>query len=167
MKKRIVATVVFIYMCLFYAADAQQLATQAVREDKGSYPIPGSHLLWRDDQMVRDYFSTHPDAMKQMRLAKTTAWNFVKGSTHSWKSVNPTNNSFFDVPSTCRAVGIHCYIFVEDSSWGTSVTQAAVDSVEKAFDQSTPANPAKGIYDTDVDTFGAPPDVDNDARIII
>ena len=167
MKKRIVTTVVFMVLCLFYVADAQQLATQAVKEGKGSYPIAGSHLLWRDDQMVREYFNTHPDAVRQMRLAKTTTWHFVVGSTHTWKSVNTSTNAFFNVPSTCRAVGTHCYIFVEDASWGGRVTQPAVDSVEKAFDASTPANSSKGIYDTDVDTFGNPPDVDNDPKIIV
>ncbi|MDD8017019.1 MAG: T9SS type A sorting domain-containing protein [Bacteroidota bacterium] len=148
-------------------AYGQSGAVERASEVQPSYPIPGSHLLWRDDQMVREYFKAHPEAIHQMRLAKTTAWGFVVGSTHSWKAVNTSTNVFYSVASTCRAVGTNCYVFVEDASWGTRVTQASVDSVTKAFDQSTPANAAKGIYQTDVDAFGNPPDVDSDPKIII
>jgi hypothetical protein len=47
------------------------------------------------------------------------------------------------------------------------VNQAAVDSIVAAFENRTPANPQKGIHEMDVQTFGNPPDVDNDPRIII
>ncbi len=57
---------------------------------------------------------------------------------------------------------------MEDASWNAGrVNQAAVDSVRIYFDQKTPANPSKGIYQMDVDAFGNPPDVDGDPRIII
>ena len=42
-----------------------------------------------------------------------------------------------------------------------------MDAVVNEFENKTPANPNKGIYQTDVDAFGDPPDVDNDPRIII
>ena len=52
--------------------------------------------------------------------------------------------------------------------WTTGrVKQANVDSVVANFDLHTPADPSKGIYQTDVDAYGTPPDVDNDPRIII
>ena len=35
------------------------------------------------------------------------------------------------------------------------------------FDSKTPANPSKGIFETDTAAFGNPPDVDNDPKIII
>jgi len=47
------------------------------------------------------------------------------------------------------------------------VNQNAVDSVENAWDFKTPANPNKGIYQTDVETFGNPPNLDNDSLIVI
>ncbi len=148
-------------------AHGQSAVVESAQESKSSYPIPGSHFLWRDDQAVREYFKAHPEAMQQMRLAKTAAWSFVVGSTHSWKAVNISTNAFYTVPATCRSVGTNCYVFVEDASWGTKVTQASVDSVTKAFDLSTPANAAKGIYQMDVDAFGNPPDVDSDPKIVI
>ncbi|MFO7888709.1 MAG: T9SS type A sorting domain-containing protein, partial [bacterium] len=73
--------------------------------------------------------------------------------------------------STCRAVGEYCYVFVQDSQWveggNGRVTQAAVDSITKYFDSYTPNDPDKGIYETDVQNFGTPPDFDGDTKIII
>jgi hypothetical protein len=105
--------------------------------------------------------------VKLSRLSKQAAWGFTVGSTKSWYSTDLTTNTQFLVPSTCRAVGTNCYVFVADDQWGTHATQEAVDSVKNAFDLRTPANPNNGIYQTDVDAFGNPPDVDNDPRIII
>lgn len=45
------------------------------------------------------------------------------------------------------------------------VDQAAVGSIESAFDKSTPSNPKSGIPDMDISAFGSPPDLD--ARTII
>ena len=132
-----------------------------------SYPIPGSHLLWKQEQQVREYVAQHPEMFTQMKLAKPTSWNFTVGSQHAWYAVDFTTSQNYQVQSTCRAVGTNCYIFVEDSLWNTRVNQAAVDSVRVAFDLRTPANPSKGIYQMDVEAFGNPPDVDNDPRIII
>jgi hypothetical protein len=51
--------------------------------------------------------------------------------------------------------------------WLWDVTQSIVDSIIEAFDNRTPANPSKGIYQTNVEIFGEPPDYDNDPKIII
>lgn len=82
------------------------------------------------------------------------------------------------VPASLRAVGEHCYIFVADDQWtGTwedndgnlqpIITQAYVDSFLIAFEQSTPANDAKGIYNICHDYFGQEVDTDGDSRITI
>jgi hypothetical protein len=102
----------------------------------------------------------------QSVLKKVTAYNV--GDKKNWWSSNFVTNQFYLSPSTCRAVGSNCYIFVEDSMWTSGkVNQDAVNSVKTAFDSSTPANAAKGIYQTDVETFGLPPNVDGDSKIII
>lgn len=132
-----------------------------------SYPIPGSHLLREREKQVRQYMAQHPDWETQMRLQKATAWDFQVGTQRSWFAYNFVNGQHYSVPSTCRKVGTYCYIFVEDALWGTRVNQAAVDSVRNGFDLRTPANPSKGIYQTDVEAFGQPSDVDSDPRIII
>ena len=133
-----------------------------------SYPIHASDLLWKKELEVRKYLSEHPEAMKPQALRKTTSYNV--GDKKSWYA---DDFSFgidirYLVPSTCKAVGTHCYIFVEDTSWTAGrVNQNAVDSVHIYFDSKTPANPSKGIFETDTAAFGNPPDVDQDPKIII
>ncbi|HEY9165665.1 MAG TPA: T9SS type A sorting domain-containing protein [Candidatus Kryptonia bacterium] len=161
-----------ILFSLMYTIPAfSQSIGAVIQKDPGGravYPIAGSHLLWKQEEQVREYLKTHPDEMRTMRLQKTGSWGFTVGSTHNWYAHNFVLNNEYTVNSTCRAVGVHCYIFVEDSLWSNGrVTQVAVDSVKNNFDNRTPANASKGIYRTDVETFGNPPDVDNDSLIII
>ena len=134
-----------------------------------SYPIAGSHKLNADWEVIRPvleaYALSHPQ-----QLRKTTAWNFSVGQKYTWWASDLAAASTYEyqVPSTCKAVGTHCYIFVEDPLWNNGrVTQAAVDSMKKAFDSSTPADPSKGIFQLDTQYFGDPPNVDNDPLIVI
>lgn len=136
-----------------------------------SYPILGSHLLRQEEQKIIEYLKAHPEAVPKRNINKGSAWGFNVGDTRTWWATDLKENSEYQVQSTCRAVGVHCYIFIEDSLWETGgngrVTQAAVDSILNSFDHETPADPNKGIYQTDVETFGDPPDVDSDPMIII
>ncbi len=132
-----------------------------------SYPIDGSPLLWKQEQEVAKYVAAHPEVLTNKPLRKT-AWNFIVGSPQNWYASNFATSQFYSVPSTCRGVGVHCYAFVENTSWTNGkVTQAAVNAVINEFDNQTPANPNVGIYQTDVNTFGNPPNVDGDPKIII
>jgi hypothetical protein len=134
-----------------------------------SYPIPGSLVLQKQEQVLRTIVRQHPELLTQTTaLHKTSSWGFSVGSTHAWYATDMVVDTEYSIPSTCRAVGTNCYIFVEDSSWTNGhVTQAAVDSIQHAFDLRTPANPSRGIFSVDTSAFGNPPNVDNDARIII
>ena len=100
----------------------------------------------------------------QTILKKTNSivsWNV--GDKKSWWAEDLVSNQFYSVPSTCYAVGVHCYVFVEDSSWTKGrVDQHAVDQIVNAFDNTTPANTNKGVYQMDVETFGNPPNINND-----
>ena len=139
------------------------------KQDKPAkiYPIDGTPLLWKQDQEVAQFLKEHPDFFKKRKLNKTQSWGFTVGSKKAFYSYDFQSGGTYQSNFTCRAVGQNCYIFVEDSLWDTRVNQAAVDSVLNAFDNSTPANPNKGIYQTDVEAFGNPPDVDGDPKIII
>jgi hypothetical protein len=130
--------------------------------------VCGAPLLWEKEQAALQYLAQHPELRDQQKLQKT-AWNFTVGSQKAWYAddLNSSSTSRYLAPSTCRAVGTNCYIFVEDAVWLNRVTQSAVDAVKNAFDSSTPANAAKGIYQTNVETFGNAPNVDNDSKIII
>jgi len=146
------------------------ISGQSLHERK-SYPIPPNAFI---DKFVKDNGIDLEKLASQPVLKKTSSFGFTVGSTHSWYSIDMSPNgssTTYTVYSHCRKVGKHCYVFVEDSLWlngkTTQVTQAAVDSVENAWDNKTPANANKGIYQTDVDTFGNPPNRDGDSLIVI
>jgi hypothetical protein len=148
---------------------AQISASLAVESEQSAQygPICGTTLLTHEYETARAVLEANPGMQEQMRLQKTGAWNFVVGSQKNWFAFEFVEQSHYSVASTCRAVGVNCYIFVENSIWGTRVDQAGVDNIKQGFDSMTPANASKGIYQMDVEAFGAPPDVDNDAKIII
>ena len=73
----------------------------------------------------------------------------------------------YTVSAVLRGVGSFCYVFVEESEWNTRVTTETVQAIIRAFDNATPANPQQGIYATLTKFFGAPPDLDQNGRIIL
>jgi hypothetical protein len=160
---------IFFAMLLTVSLNAQSSITISKITDNNPeiFPIDGSHILESMNKEVYKYFSENPDALIKSKLSKVSDWGFTVGSRKSFYAVNFTTEERYASDFTCRAVGNNCYIFVQDAVWSTRVNQAGVDSVLKAFDQSTPANPTLGIYNMDVNAFGNPPDVDNDPRIVI
>jgi hypothetical protein len=98
---------------------------------------------------------------------KVKSWGFTVGSKHKWFTLNRTTGNYEILSSTCRSVGTNSYIFVEDSLWGSKVTQAAVDSVNRAFNTATPNTPSEGIFQLETEKFGSVPDIDGDPKIII
>jgi hypothetical protein len=165
---RILATAAFCVLLFSSLALSQIRGRPAVERSAlpSSYRIHGEDLLRKQELAVRKYISEHPEALKSSGLRKT--WNFNVDDRHSWYADDFTKDSRYLVPSTCRAVGINCYVFVEDGSWNNGlVDQFAVDSIRIYFDSKTPANASKGIFETDTAAFGTPPDVDGDPKIII
>jgi hypothetical protein len=74
----------------------------------------------------------------------------------------------YQTTTTCRWVGEHCYIFVEDDEWGTPrITEDGIAALASAFDLKIPVDSEHGIYETTTGIFGMPPNVDKDPRIII
>jgi hypothetical protein len=72
------------------------------------------------------------------------------------------------VPATCRAVGEYCYVFVADDQWNVNMDSTDVVLVVEKFDHSTPADPTRGIYETNTGIFGpAPDEIDGDPKIYI
>lgn len=146
--------------------DNQHINQSLVNEEQKLFPLPGSHLLYEKEKNIQDYFKQNPKVRK-LAKQRDSAWNFSVGDTQKWWATNLVTYNEYEVSSTCRAIGNYCYIFVEDALWENRVNQDAVNSIKDAFDNSTPANPNKGIYQIDVETFGEPPDVDMDPRIVI
>jgi len=75
----------------------------------------------------------------------------------------------YSVNATCRAVGKFCYIFVDDEEWERgSVTHTGVVKLKRAFDESTPGDPSRGIYELETEYLGPTPDeIDQDPKIYI
>ncbi len=137
-------------------------------DDKSeSYIIDAHQFLEKQEQEVTEFLNKNPEYFNNLALKKQTAWNFTVGSTKEWWASNIKTNSFYKVPSTCQAVGTHCYIFVEDTLWNDKVKLENVNKIKEAFDSKTPGNSSKGIYETVVGAFGTPPNVDGDEKIII
>jgi hypothetical protein len=153
--------VLFIFTQYLFAQQAVDIVTE-----KSNYRIDGTHLLEERNAEVAKFLRENPDYSEKAKLKKTNAWNFKVGDTKTWTAFNFRYNRSENVPSTCRGVGNHCYVFVfnEILHW---ITQRVADSIIEAFDNRTPANPSKGIYQTNVEIFGEPPDYDNDPKIII
>ncbi len=166
MKKILIIN--FLLLITINYAQLKVASSQTTDEKifENSYPVDARTFIENFDKTNNITEKDYQPISKSLR--KSTAWNFVVGSAKNWYASDFTNNQFYVVNSTCRAVGSTCYIFVEDSLWNNGrVNQNAVNSVLNAFDVSTPANPNKGIYQTNVETFGNPPDVDSDPKIII
>lgn len=103
---------------------------------------------------------------------KTAAETFDVGDPLTVRVFNfgalPGVDPYYLTTTTCRMKGEHCYIFVEDEIWGGSrVSPAALTSLVRAFDRSTPRYPDRGIFNVDTEIFGPPPDADGDPRIVI
>ena len=91
----------------------------------------------------------------------------VVGDKKSFFSIDFRTQQQYSVQATLRAVGRWCYIFVEDEQWGRTLGSGSVETIRRAFDDATPANPSKGIYEVQTEVFGPPPDIDGDPRIYI
>ena len=99
--------------------------------------------------------------------AQPSAPQLVLGERQDFFSVNFNTHEQYIVQSTLRAIGEFCYIFVEDSQWLRTVNEETVSSVRRAFDDTTPVDSNRGIYEIETELFGAPPDIDGDNRIYL
>jgi len=158
----------FILFSIFIFGQNSTVRTIVNNNVPKSYPIAGSDLLRaKDDSAVAKFLKDNPGYFAKRKLMKTASLGFTVGTQKSWLAYNFSTDQSDSVPSTCKAVGKHCYIFVANNVWGTYVDSTAVLAVMNEFDNHTPADSNKGIYQTDVDTFGNPPNQDGDSLIVI
>jgi hypothetical protein len=129
--------------------------------------IDGTPLLKKQDKISADFYKKNPDFLKTNKLNKTTGWNFNVGSQKVWYTFDYTIGQEYPTAATCRGVGKHCYVFVQDSIWDKYLYQSLVDSVINTFDNKNWTKSNKGVYQTNTETFGEPPDIDNDQKIVI
>ena len=85
----------------------------------------------------------------------------------SW-ALNVMPPVWIQVPSTCRAVGEHCYIFVADDQWNLHMDQDDVDLILPYLEDYTLISDQYGAIEMDIETFGPIPDeLDNDPKLIV
>jgi hypothetical protein len=70
---------------------------------------------------------------------------------------------------TCRGIGNHCYVMVEDSAWNAGQMDSAdVDRIIERFDHSSPRDSLRGVWDWNTTVLGRPPDaIDNDSLVYL
>ncbi|MFH1853150.1 MAG: T9SS type A sorting domain-containing protein [Candidatus Neomarinimicrobiota bacterium] len=166
----LVSTLSLVYSQL--AVKPLALANESGPANSNIYPVTGSDRLRAEESRILDYRRTHPEVAARLSAVNRSAWNFEVGSQHTWWATDlDISYEEYEVPATCRAVGVNCYIFVEDAVWlngsNPRVDLSAVQSILNAFDSATPADANKGIYQIATETFGAAPDVDGDPKIMI
>lgn len=166
-----IIVVVFIANVLFAQNKAVTKAAEETIsvQNEDSYPIDPRPFLEWGTELARKARADNPNFFKDARAKRTTSWNYNVGDTHSfWGQKLDGSNDWYLVPSTCKAVGTNCYVFVEDAMWTNGrMNQTGVDAIVTNFDNNTPASSTKGIYQTLNEVYGDPPDLDNDQRIII
>ncbi len=89
------------------------------------------------------------------------------GNRQAFFSIDFRKHEQYIVQSTLQKVGKFCYIFVENSQWKRTVNAATVETVRHAFDDATPADRTRGIYQIETELFGPPPNIDGETKIYI
>lgn len=119
--------------------------------------IDATHILAREIELPEttrinsisgvSYADTNPNVV---RVAKRL------GQEENFWLRNMATGQFEQVTGILRAIGKHCYVYVEDTQ---SVSQSAIGKVQKQFDEV--------IYPTNTSIFGAEarPGLDNDLKI--
>jgi hypothetical protein len=73
--------------------------------------------------------------------------------------------TFYLTSATCRHAGELCYIFVEDSQWGTRYDQDDVDVLAAMLEEETPSG-GMGIIERETSELGPVPDeIDGDPKM--
>ena len=101
------------------------------------------------------------------RTAKPAASPEVGASRTFWayERTAASDGQFYPVEATCRGVGAHTVIFVENAQWNQRVVLTDVEGLIEVFDRATPGQPDQGIHERTTWAFGDPPDVDGDPKI--
>lgn len=150
-----IATVILFSTFIAWASWAGEMESPDLRMRCGTFALPREPLLPGKDVA----------SLTETRLSKP-AEDFEVGDTLTLWAYD-FSGSWYQVEVTCRRIGGVSYVFVEDSQWGTRVTEEDLQVLLDAFEHSTPAYPDKGIYDLDVEMFGAPSDIDHNGAILI
>ncbi len=105
--------------------------------DSDCIAIDGTDKVWDYQQVISKLYpnligDNLADALNPYDI--DTAPDEVNDTETFWVLSGPNLDTWIQVAATCRAVGEHCYVYVEDAEWGTHITQTEVDEIMDAFD---------------------------------
>ena len=122
--------------------------------------IDATHLFEEEVRSVVETVSRDPETMFLMRnrAAAPEIRSFQIGDTQTFWTKNIVENKFEETRAVLKAIGKHCYVFLEE---GKTLTPEAIEKVRKNFDEI--------IYPTDTSSFGSEskPGIDGDDRIYL
>lgn len=72
-----------------------------------------------------------------------------------------------EVDTGCRIETPHGALYSPDDVWPSPLGPTNGGAVMQAWEQTTPADPHRGIYTIDTSLFGDPPDVDHDPHVYL
>ena len=156
MHQRRLCISVIVALCLVRVA-ASETETAPIR--------CGTRWLMEQRAAGRMLLPTSPLTNSAAKVAQDTTAILV-----GTELLFPVAGSNTLIAATCQRVGVHAYVFVENRHWDTnggSILQHHVDTLGELFDTSSPADPARGVYELESETFGEPADVDGDKRIFL
>jgi len=111
----------------------------------------------------------NPELHKNIRQSRNSREYEVGDQQTFWRydlSVMPPG--WLQTPSTCRAAGEHCYVFVADEEWEVHMNEADVQEVFNYLEIETMNGDDYGAVEMDTLHFGALPDeLDNDPKLIV
>jgi|AP95_1055475.scaffolds.fasta_scaffold07662_2 hypothetical protein len=174
-RRRWLSGITTVEALLFLLTTAVTGPVDPAIADNGSAHICGFRLLQLESEEIAAARVGDPDA--SVAAAKTLTPADVGEATQDLPEIAVgTELSFHSafnfglIPATCRYVGEHVFVFVENRQWDTeggSIFQSHVDGLGELFERQTPADPDRGIFDLSIEAFGEPPDVDGYEQIFL
>lgn len=134
-------------------------STAVSAADKGAWVDATHYFQPQVDKLVKSVkCETLKENARRRRAPAPTPKEYKVGDVETFWTKNIAENKFEQTPATLKAIGTHCYVFVEN---GKSVPEAAIEKVCSSFDTT--------IYPTDTGAFGFEwkPGVDGDERITL
>jgi len=99
----------------------------------------------------------------EQELSNSLITNTDEDSLELW-TYNFLNNTHSLISVTRRINSTLCNIYVADDIWNVTINSVDVEHLRTAFEDSTAADPAKGIYELDTEMFGLTSDIDGNGK---
>ncbi len=99
----------------------------------------------------------------EQNLANSLIRNTDEDSLDLWV-FNFLNNTHTQISVTRQINSTLCNIYVHNDIWNVTVNSADVEYLRTAFEDSTAADPTKGVYELDTEMFGLTSDVDGNGK---